>query len=162
MIQYRKLRRNDIQQVQVVALKAWRYTYRHIYKLSTINKYVTEYYSNESFKEFTLPRIRKGDDVFYLALDGRRVIGYSHVGERIQRWELFRIYLLPEFVGKVIGKKLLHLGERFLRRKGARSYYLYVHARNSLGRQFHLRNGFERVKEKDRGPTSQCLQKRLD
>lgn len=85
MIQYRKLRRNDIQQVQVVALKAWRYTYRHIYKLSTINKYVTEYYSNESFKEFTLLRIRKGDDVFYLALDGGRVIGYSHVGERIQR-----------------------------------------------------------------------------
>lgn len=161
MTKYRALQWKDVTQVQAVALKAWKYTYRNIYLLRTIKRNVANYYSTESFQKFHFPRMRTGDEWFYVAVDGKWIIGYSNIGKVKQGWELFRIYLLSEYIGKGIGRKLLQLGERFLTKKRARSYFLYVHSKNKLGKRFYLRNGFVRVKKKDRGPTSQYLEKKL-
>lgn len=161
MIRYRALLKRDVKQVQAVALKAWRYTYRNIYTLRTIRRYVSRYYSDESFANFVLPATMKGIDWFYVALDDGDVIGYAHVGKRRAGWELFRIYLLPRYFGKGIGRRLLQLCEKALRRKRAKSYFLFVHSGNKLGKAFYLRNGFVRVKSKDRGQTSLCLEKKL-
>ena len=161
MIQYRPLLKRDVKPIQAVALKAWKYTYRNIYSPKTIQRYVSSYYSDESFEKFVLPTTRKGIDSFYVALDGRKLIGYAHVGKRREGWELFRIYLLPRYIGKGIGKRLLHLCERALKRKRAGSYFLFVHSGNKLGKDFYLRNGFVRVKRRDRGSTSLCLEKKL-
>jgi GNAT superfamily N-acetyltransferase len=66
-------------------------------------------------------------------------------------WELLRIYLLPEYIGKGVGKKLLSFGESFLRRKKVNRYIVSAHAKNRLAIEFYLRNGFSRSKGKDKG-----------
>lgn len=55
----------------------------------------------------------------------------------------------------------MQLGEMFLKRRRARSYFLYADARNRLGKQFYLRNGFVRVKKKDERAISEYLEKKL-
>jgi GNAT superfamily N-acetyltransferase len=161
LITYRKLRKSDVSQVQEVALKAWKYTYRKIYTPSNIRKFVSRYYSNERYEKVVFPTIKKGHACFHVALDGNRIIGYSHVGKSKAGWELLRIYLLPRYIGKGIGGKLLHLNERFLRKRDVRRYFVYAHAGNRLGILFYGRNGFVRMKRKDEGPTSICFVKRL-
>ncbi len=161
MIAYGKLRKNDASEVQKVALKAWKYTYRKIYTPRNIRKFVSRYYSNERFEKVVFPTIKKGHACFHVALDGNSIIGYSHVGKSKAGWELLRIYLLPRYIGKGIGRKLLCLNERFLRRKGIRRYFVYAHARNRLGILFYRRNDFVRMKRKDEGPTSICFVKQL-
>jgi len=93
----------------------------------------------------------KGVEWFYVALEGGRVIGFSHISHSRMRWELLRIYLLPEYLGKGIGKKLLSLGEEFLGRRKVRRYFVSAHAKNRRAIEFYLRNGFVRTKSKDKG-----------
>jgi len=80
---------------------------------------------------------------------------------RSSGWELFKIYLLPEYVGRGIGKELLHRREGFLQERDARSCRAYMHLRNKLARRFYFRNGLKRAKELDRWPTSVCFANRL-
>ena len=92
-----------------------------------------------------------GVDWFYVVLEGKRVIGFSHIRHSRMGWELLRIYLLPEYIGKGVGKKLLSFGELFLRRKKVNRYIVSAHAKNRLAIEFYLRNGFSRSKGKDKG-----------
>jgi ribosomal protein S18 acetylase RimI-like enzyme len=75
-------------------------------------------------------------------------------------WELVRIYVLPEYIGKGIGKRLLRLGENFLRRKKANEYCVFAHRRNRPAVRFYIRNGFTRVSRKDTGGEV-CLEKKI-
>ena len=137
------------------------YTYRRIYTRKNISKFVSSYYANERFEKVIFPTIKKGQACFHVALDKNRIIGYAHVAQTKGGWELIRIYLLPRYIGKGIGKKLLHLNERFLKKKSVRRFFVYAHARNRLGISFYRRNGFVRMKSRDEGPTSLCFVKRL-
>jgi GNAT superfamily N-acetyltransferase len=132
-----------------VALRSWRFTYKRIFSNRTIERRVSSYYSDQSFEEGVFSRLRKGDDWFCVALEGERLIGFSHIGRSEVGWELLRIYLLPRYVGKGIGKRLLQLGEKFLQTKMARRYYVSAHRRNTLAVEFYIRNGFTRVPSKD-------------
>jgi len=61
---------------------------------------------------------------------------------------------------KGIGKKLLQLGENFLRCKMAERYYVYAIRRNRLALQFYTQNGFRRTPRRDAGGEV-CLEKIL-
>ncbi len=69
MIRYRSLRRQDVKEVQAVALRAWKHTYRSIYSYRTIARQVAEYYSDKSFDDI-LPRLETRGSWFDVALDG--------------------------------------------------------------------------------------------
>ncbi len=137
---------------------------------------MAEYYSDKSF-DVILPRVETRESWFDVALDGRRVVGYANGGRRTRPWgspfrkaqvrnlrlgwELFRIYLFPEYIGKGIGRRLLLRWEAFLRQNGVRGYTVYVHSRNKMGKDFYRRSGLARARKLDRGPTSQCFAKEL-
>ncbi len=176
MIRYRSLRRQDVKEVQAVALRAWKYSYRNIYSPKTIARQVAEYYSDKSFDNI-FSRLETGESWFDVALDGGLVVGYANGGRRTQQWtspfrqapasnlplgwELFRIYLLPEYIGKGIGRRLLLRWELFLRKSGVREYTVYVHSKNKVGKDFYRRSGLVRARKLDRGPTSQCFAKEI-
>jgi diamine N-acetyltransferase len=162
MVRYRVLKRKDVPEVQAVALKAWTFAYRR-YGLSIklIQKFVSERYSTDSFEKAVLPSIRKGDSQFYLATDKGKIIGYSNAGPGTWSWELYRIYLLPEYIGKGVGKKLLQLAEDFLRSKKARKYHLYVWQENKAALDFYKRNGFAKLEGKNKNKVEICLEKKL-
>ena len=110
---------------------------------------------------------RTGQSFFLIAIDGERTVGYAS-GSRIvdpwrdpsnprskayhvSGWELKRIFLLPDYVGRGIGKELLGRWESFLREKGAARYYVTYHRSNRAAKEFYFRNGFVRAREYDDG-----------
>jgi ribosomal protein S18 acetylase RimI-like enzyme len=172
MIRYREFRKQDVKDVHAVALAAWKYTYKTIYVRETIEKRVAEYYSDSSF-ESMIPRLKRKEAWFDIALDGGRVVGYANGGRRTRPWrspfrnsrardlplgwELLRIYLLPGYIGKGIGRGLLLRWEEFLRRNGLQGYTVYVHSKNTIGKDFYRKSGLSRSRKLDRGRTSLCF-----
>jgi diamine N-acetyltransferase len=162
MVSYRLLRKRDVPEVQVTALKAWTFAYRRYgLSLKLIRRFVSERYSTDSFEKSVFPSIERGDSQFYLATDNGEIIGYSNVGRGVWSWELYRIYLLPEYIGRGVGKKLLLLAEVFLRSKKARKYHAYVWKENKAALDFYKRNGFVKLEGKDKNKAEICIEKKL-
>jgi diamine N-acetyltransferase len=162
MVRYRVLGKKDVPEIQAVALKAWTFAYRR-YGLSInhIRRFVSERYSTDSFEKSVFPSIERGDSQFYLATDNGEIIGYSNVGRGVWSWELYRIYLLPEYIGRGVGKKLLLLAEDFLRSKKALKYHAYVWKENKAALDFYKRNGFVKLEGKDKNKAEICIEKKL-
>ncbi len=59
--------------------------------------------------------------------------------------ELFRLYLLPAYIGKGVGRQLLERGEAFLVTQGVLHYCCFVQQNNALGQRFYLCQGFYHV-----------------
>src|SRR5260370_5957311 len=150
MARYRGLRRADVPEVQAVALKAWEFAYRRYgLSLKLIRRFVSERYSTDSFEKTVFSSIKRGDSQFYLATDKGKIIGYSNAGPGVWSWELYRTYLLPEHIGKGVGKKLLQLCEDFLRSKKARKYHAYVWEKNKAPLDFYKRHGLVKLEGKN-------------
>ena len=143
-------------------MKAWMFAYRR-YGLSVrhIRNFVKTRYSTESFEKYVLPSINKGNSQFIVATDKRKIIGYTNTGRGTWGWELYRIYLLPEYIGRGIGKKLLKHCEIFFRSKKAKKYHCYVYKKNLIGLAFYYRNGFVRMEGRDKDRNEICLEKKL-
>lgn len=159
-IRYRTIKKRDVAEVQRVARIAWTHTYRETVPLTLINRFLSQRYSDSSFEK-VCESIANDRSQFNLAVDGQKIVGYANVRRGQRGWELYRIYLLPEYIGKGIGRRLLKLGEQFSKGKKARKYYVYVYARNKRALDFYSRNGFVRVREKDKKPEL-YLERRLD
>ena len=162
----------DIDRLQQVALKVWEFTYGGIYTPASIRQQVAEYYATERLRA-EIGQARRKESFFQAAFDSGELVGYLN-GGRVRRqeprsteprnnlhWELYRIYLLPEYIGRGIGKEMLHHWDEFLRERKADRYCVYIEPKNKLGNDFYLRNGFVRAKELDRGAASPCLVKTL-
>lgn len=147
-ITYKQFKREDADQVQAVALEAWSFTYTNIFDAQFVENFVRGNYSPESLITL-LPAIESGQMFFHLALSGRDIIGFCNIGDRGQGIELFRLYLLPSYIGKGIGRQLLRLGEEFIISADFSKYFCFVHKDNDLGKSFYLRNGFRHITEMD-------------
>lgn len=146
-IKYRQLRESNFKKIYEVALEAWNYTYKDIFKPSYIKNYVDKFYSQEMMQK-QLSLIEKGEMFFEVAKENENIIGFCNIEVKDNdKAELLRIYLKPLYIGKGIGKKLLLLGEEFLISKGIKKLYCYAHKENKLGRQFYLKNGFKITSE---------------
>jgi len=156
----REIQKEDVRQIQRIALAAWKFTYKRIYSPKSIQRYVSSYYSNKSFVRL-FRAIERGNEAFFVAVEGAEIIGYVHAGKHRKGWELRRIYLFPSYIGKGIGKALLRRIERWLRSRKSKAYFVYAHSKNPIGLKFYVKNGFVRVKELDESPTSWCLEKKI-
>ena len=110
--------------------------------------YLSKWYSLELL-ESQINSVEQEKEFFYVAIHSTLVAGYCNIAPRENGMELSRLYLLPEYIGKEIGKKLLKLGEDFLGSKGINKYYCFVNRGNDLGMRFYRRNGFKNVPGKD-------------
>ncbi|MCS6938185.1 MAG: GNAT family N-acetyltransferase [Roseiflexus sp.] len=140
-IVYRPLITNDADAVFAVAQEAWRFTYASIFDPAFIDQFVSTNYAPAHLR--ALVHLVDSNALFFdVALDANRVIGFCNAGMTPQGAQLFRIYLLPTYIGRGIGSGLLQRGEAFLRDQGVDSYFCYVHKDNELGKRFYLRQGF--------------------
>ena len=148
-INYRQVENEDLRAVKETAEIAWHFTYKDILEKEVLNHYLSTWYSLESL-ENQIDNIKHGKEFFYVATTNNgKIVGYCNIGSREDGMELARLYLLPEYIGKGIGKKLLQLGEDFLKSKNITKYYCYVNKGNKIGIDFYKRNGFKNVSEKD-------------
>ena len=147
MITFRQIRKKDFKHVHDLALDGWYFAYSHLPK-KELKKLVDNYYSTKNLK-LSLDSVKKGTGFFALAFDGKKLIGFCHVGLWKRSWELFKLYIDPNLIGKGLGKKLLSVGENFLKSKGCKKYFTFANKHNKIGLDFYMRNGFKRIKEKD-------------
>ncbi len=157
---FRTLQKNDVLEVRKLALKAWKFAYKDIYKEKTILKSVSKYYSDENFAR-NFEQIKKGNSKFILVIESKKIIGYAHVCKNKRRWEVIRIYVNPKFIRKGIGTKLLQKVEVFLRKKNVKSYTIYPHVKNKIAVNFYKKYGFVRYPKLDEGWNSPCYVKKV-
>lgn len=156
MVIYEPFKLEDWKELKDVALKSWQYTYKNIYSQEFINNFIEENYSKGSTnKALSFP-----DSWHYIAKEDNKLVGYLTIGPYQDSWRLYRIYLLPEYIGKGIGQELLKLGEDYLRSKNAKKYCTFVQKDNEIGKSFYLKSGFTRIPEKDE-EDELCLEKNL-
>ena len=78
--------------------------------------------------------------------DGRIVGTSSFCSSRFEQFpgwgEVISIYLLPEYMGKCYGKRLLETAVTELRKQGYANVFLWVLEENSRARHFYERFGF--------------------
>jgi ribosomal protein S18 acetylase RimI-like enzyme len=138
----------DVPIIHAVALEAWQYTYHDIFDQEFIETFVNQHYAPEAILSL-FPRLRSSTICFYVAEDASNIIGFCNIGLHQEIAELYRIYLLPSYIGQGIGQKLLEYGEEFLREHGINTYFCFVHKDNEIGKRFYFRFGFQHVPEKD-------------
>lgn len=147
-IHYRPIQASDADAVFAVAQEAWRFTYASIFDPAFIEQFVSRNYAPEQLRAL-VPRVDSGALFFDVAVDADQVVGFCHIGVAAQGAQLFRIYLLPAYIGRGIGSGLLQRGEAFLQSRGLDSYFCFVHKNNELGKRFYLRQGFIHRAERD-------------
>lgn len=144
----RPLRESDAPNLRAVALEAWRYTYRNIFDQQFIENFVNRNYASERILSL-FPRIHAGTLDFNVAEDDSKIVGFCNIGIDGGVAELYRIYLLPEYIGQGLGSRLLERGEEFLREQDINTYSCFVHKDNEIGKRFYVRSGFQHIPEKD-------------
>ena len=146
---YRPFTADDALAVSQVAREAWQYTYGAIYDAAFIESFVHTHYHPERLVDL-VPQVQAGAMFFHVAIHQDRVIGYCHLGLTPRGAELFRLYLLPAYIGRGIGWALLQPGEGFVLAHGFDRYFCFVHHQNEVGKRFYLRRGFQHIAAQDR------------
>lgn len=146
----RPIRESDAPNIRAVALEAWQYTYRNIFDQPFIENFVNRNYAPERILAL-FPRLQSGTLDFNIAEHESKIIGFCNIGIDGQDAELYRIYLLPAYIGQGLGQRLLGLGEKFLVEHGTGTYSCFVHKYNEIGKRFYIRSDFRHIPEKDQG-----------
>ena len=143
----RQAQETDFPRIKEIALQGWLFAYSHLpaEKLITL---VNKYYSKKNLRN-SLHRVKKGTDSFVVGELKGRIIGFCHVTAKWGTGEMLRLYIETTYIGKGIGKRLLLESEQFLESKKCKKYFTFVNKHNKLGVNFYLRNGFNRIQEKD-------------
>jgi ribosomal protein S18 acetylase RimI-like enzyme len=144
----RPIRELDAPNIRAVALEAWQYTYRHIFDQQFIENFINRNYAPEAILSL-FPRLQSGTMYFNLAENEAKIVGFCNIGIDGKVAQLYRIYLLPNYIGQGIGRRLLERGEKFLLEHSLNTYFCFVHKDNEIGIRFYVRSGFRHIPEKD-------------
>lgn len=139
IVPFRKSYAKDIRRV---AEKSWSYIYKEIYSNTEISNFLEINYATENLVLLE-PYVEEGTISLNLAKIRGKVIGFCHFGKK-EEFELLRIYLLPEWIGKGYGKELLEEGERWVKASKGTEYITRVQKNNRTGIRFYEKSGFTR------------------
>lgn len=146
----------DIAGIQSAARESWRATYRDILPPGVVDDFVARNYAHAAL----YVAVQRSADIFLVAKDRERVVGFCHLGDRGGGPEMYRLYLVPECWGHGTGSRLLALLEQRLRERGITGYRCFVHKRNERAKSFYARRGFVHDSTCDDGD-DECLRKSL-
>ncbi|MBS4218801.1 GNAT family N-acetyltransferase [Bacillus sp. FJAT-49711] len=139
----RKMKMEDIQQVQSIAKTSWNHTYKNIIPMEVQENFLTSAYSDEMMKQ------RMERSIMYIAEVDGEIVGFANYSPMQEdgKVELYAIYLYPEYQGKGIGTSLLKAGINNL--ENVREIYINVEKNNNIGKTFYKAKGFEVVSHFD-------------
>ncbi len=126
----------DLVEVQRVAQVTWFHAYKEIYPEKTILTFLSQAYSLDRLRDSLRTDSNKPRRLFYEVADEDGMVGYGELVERgYAEYELTWIYLLPEFQGKGIGKRLLR--QLINDVSPLRRMFAWVEKENGGGRSFY-------------------------
>ena len=137
----------------VVAAATWRATYGDIFTLEFIADFVQRAYGPERLTRIILAP----DSRFLVATADEAVIGFGQMGPAFMRREgaasipadLHRLYVLPEWQRRGVGRALLAELEVWLANRGMHAYGCFVHSRNARAIAFYTAQGFVNLPDRD-------------
>ncbi|MGI6358589.1 MAG: GNAT family N-acetyltransferase [Bacillota bacterium] len=100
----RRASKSDIQGIQRVAEVTWRSAYDGVLRPDTVDNVLAEFYSEDSLKH----SLEHPAVVFLVAEDNEQVVGFIQALPRPGKtdYELTRLYILPEYQRRGIGRQL--------------------------------------------------------
>ena len=113
--------------------------------------HIAQYYAPEIIQA----ELRDTCNIFLLAYDGIRLVGYAKLNEHVKEEsgglenpiEIERIYSIKEMIGKGVGKKLMEKCLDIARGKDKKEIWLGVWETNNRAIEFYIRCGFEKFGE---------------
>lgn len=141
----RKGTENDIRIIEDLAHKTWPFAYKDIITPGQLKYMLQLIYSPEA-----LWKQMNDSHQFLIAEEDQTPVGfasYSYLGNN-GLFKLQKLYVLPEFHGKGLGKELLDFVIKDVRSRGARTLRLNMN-RGNRAKNFYERNGFKITGEED-------------
>jgi GNAT superfamily N-acetyltransferase len=147
-VTYRRVTEADLPGIHQVALASWHHTYGHLYEAAYIDSFVDEHYHPLKIAPL-VTRANAGETFFEVATVNDQVVGFYVIGVTRRHAQMYRLYVLPAYIVKGVGRALFARGEDLLRARRVSRYSGFVHGRNELAKAFFLRQGFRHVEAKD-------------
>ena len=138
-IRYAEL--TDCKKLSIVKRQVWETTYRGIYPDEKLDNY--DYKKHE---EKFISIINNKNVELYIAEVENEIIGYMECGTPIRPFsdynqEIGLLYLLKEYQGYGIGKKLFLLGYSRIKEKGVNEFFISCNKYNLNGQKFYEKMG---------------------
>ena len=137
----------DLGTIQDLAKKIWPFAYGEILSVDQLEYMLEKFYSISSLTA----QMNTMNHEFFLAIKNDAPIGFMSVGKSQNDPSIFtlhKIYVLPKFQGKSIGKLLLNFAIEKTKLEGGKSLQLNVN-RHNKALHFYVKNGFEVILEED-------------
>lgn len=133
----------DVPVIAQLARQIWPVAYKEILSSAQLDYMLHLFYRPESLQK----QISKGQQFFLI--EAPLPVGFAAIGPiEAPLWKLHKLYVLPEWQGKGLGKKLLNHVIAAARNAGAAGLTLQVNRFNPA-QDFYRREGFHVIAEKD-------------
>lgn len=137
----RKAKVSDIKELSILKRNIWETTYRGIYSDDKIDNY--SYSDNE--KKFLNIISNKNID-FFVVVDKEKIVGYMTCGEPIRKYmdyeqEIGLLYLVKDYQGIGIGRKLFELAYNIIKNKGYNRFFISCNKFNIDAQLFYIKMG---------------------
>ena len=136
-----KASENMCAELAKIKRQVWETTYRGIYPDEKLDNY--NFTDNESkFKSY----IKSPIIDLYVAMIDNKIVGYTAVGKSdkrktCQESEVVLLYILKQFQGMGIGKKLFDFAKNKLKKEGHKQFVVYCNKYNVNAQSFYKKMG---------------------
>jgi len=137
----REANENDCKELSHIKHTVWETTYRGIYSDEKIDNYNYEEQANKFRKLINNTNIK-----LYVVEYNKKIIGYMSCGKPIRQYknyeqEIGLLYILKEFQGKGLGKKLFNIAYNDIKLKGVTEFYIACNKYNINAQRFYQKMG---------------------
>lgn len=135
--------KKDCNELSKLKHNIWQDTYRGIYSDDKIDNFD---YEKNKFKFLSL--VNNPDIKLYVVEDRDKIVGYMSFGVPIRPFkdyeqEIGLLYILKEYQGRGIGKKLFNLAYNSIKKKGFREFFISCNKYNVSAQKFYEKMGGE-------------------
>ena len=137
----RKALMKDCKELAQVKRKVWETTYRGIYPDVKLDNYDFKK-QEKKFQDI----VNNHEINLYVITDNNKIIGYMSEGQPCRPFgnyqqEIGLLYILKEFQGKGIGKKLFQLAYDSIKNKGYKNFFVSCNKYNYGSQEFYKKMG---------------------
>ncbi len=149
-VDYSEAGAEDMFEVSSVLARCWRSAYKGL-----VNDDYLSSLADDHWVEFLTTGLKENSIICHIAKAGRGIIGAAVSGNSItERYprdgEVISLYVVPEFIGKGVGRSLFEHALRSLKGKGFRHAVICVFAENGKAVDFYKAHGFNTAAEDER------------
>lgn len=140
----RKATEKDVATIRAIALPTWDETYSHILPKDQIEYMLEMMYSKENL----IKQIKNEGHLFFIIFIDSEAAGFVSFEFEDEWTKLHKLYVLPKFQGRQLGKILIEEVKKHTEQRGLDKIHLNVNRYNSA-LSFYEKNGFSIIEEVD-------------